>query len=276
MNVYDKIIKYFKDDSGILAVYLQGSRVYAKKHVDKYSDYDFLVFVDDITKYTGLDGFLSQLEEILIMQKTSDSYNHPYDYFGRDPFTYLIQFCNTERLDITFVDRCDSLKSIDVSDPMIPIIDKANYKFINTNELVNNYNLYQPSQKEFSDTVNEFYWISLYVVKAIKRKELIQAMTFYQNFFLKMLMKMVGFWIGSNYDYEITLGKNYRFLRDYLEKPACDEIEELFFVDKQDAIIKKVFLAFDIFEKYSQQVKIFLDYKKEDYAHIRNFINSKY
>ncbi len=276
MTIYEKLLEYFQKEEDVISVFLQGSRVYAKEYIDEYSDYDFLVIVNDIHKFNNLDKLFNSFGEVIIMQKPTDSYDDRYDYHGAKPFTYLVQYSNLERIDVNFVDKCNYLEFIDLNEPMIKLIDKNNDKALNVSDENQMFKLYKPSLKEFQDTINEFYWISLYVVKAINRGEDLQAITFYQNYFLKMLTKMIGFKIGHDNNYQVSLGKNYRFIKEYIGIKEYNELINLYYIKNMADISNKLFIGFTFFENYVKKVSQDLGYKPEDFSKIKDFIKAKY
>jgi aminoglycoside 6-adenylyltransferase len=159
---------------------------------------------------------------------------------------------------------------------MIKLIDTNNDKALNVSDDNQMFKLYKPSLKEFQDTINEFYWISLYVAKAINREEDLQAITFYQNYFLKMLTKMISFKIGHDNNYQVSLGKNYRFIKKYLDKKEYDELLDLFYIKNMSDIYNKLVIGFSFFENYVYKVSQDLGYEPEDFSKIKDFIKAKY
>lgn len=276
MSVYEKFLEYCNNNEKILAVYLEGSRVYAEKYIDDFSDYDFLVIVSDIESFVADDDFLSNFGEILIMQKPSDSFDSHYNYGSKEPFTYLVQYASLERIDLNFVDVSNCLEYIENSEPMIEILNKGQTPFIEVSNDIKVFNLRKPSEKEYFDCVNEFYWISLYVKKALNRKEYINAIKIYNHYYIKMLMRMIGFRIGFEKDYSVSLGKNYRFIKNYLKLEEYDFIKNLFYISSVKDLEEKLIKAIEWFEINSKTVSSLLDFDYTDYSQVKDFILKEY
>jgi aminoglycoside 6-adenylyltransferase len=276
MSIYKKFLDYCQKNDKILAVYLEGSRVYAEKYIDDFSDYDFLVIVSDIESFVADDDFLSNFGEILIMQKPSDSFASHYNYGSKEPYTYLVQYASLERIDLNFVDVSNCLKYIDKSEPMIEILNKGKTSFVEVSNDIKVFNLKKPSEKEYFDCVNEFYWISLYVKKALNRKEYINAIKIYNDYYIKMLMRMIGFRIGFDKDYSVSLGKNYRFIKNYLKLEEYDFIKSLFYVSSVKDLEEKLIKAIEWFEINSKKVSSLLDFEYTDYSQVKDFILKEY
>jgi aminoglycoside 6-adenylyltransferase len=276
MSIYKKFLDYCQKNDKILAVYLEGSRVYAEKYIDDFSDYDFLVIVSDIESFVADDDFLSNFGEILIMQKPSDSFASHYNYGSKEPYTYLVQYASLERIDLNFVDVSNCLKYIDKSEPMIEILNKGKTSFVEVSNDIKVFNLKKPSEKEYFDCVNEFYWISLYVKRALNRKEYINAIKIYNDYYIKMLMRMIGFRIGFDKDYSVSLGKNYRFIKNYLKLEEYDFIKSLFYVSSVKDLEEKLIKAIEWFEINSKKVSSLLDFEYTDYSQVKDFILKEY
>ncbi len=276
MSIYEKFLDFCKNNDLVLAIYLEGSRVYAKEFIDDYSDYDFLVLVSDIKPFVEDEKFLYNFGEILIMQKPSDSYYQPYDYSGKEPFTYLVQFKGKERLDINFVDISNYQEYVDKYEPIEEIYNKDKIEYISISDNSNVFNITKPTEKEYFDCVNEFYWISLYVAKALNRQELINAIKIYKDYYLKMFMKMLSFKIGHKNDYKISLGKNYRFIKNYLSSWEYKDVVSLYYIANKDDLYSKIFITMDKFTVISREVSNLLGFKFTDYSQVRSFLIEEY
>jgi len=78
------------------------------------------------------------------------------------------------------------------------------------------YYILEPTQKEFTDTCNEFWWVSTYVAKGLARAQIIYAKDTMDTVVRPMLMKMVEWKIGSENNFAIATGKAGKFMQQYL------------------------------------------------------------
>ncbi len=276
MEFFDMFIDYCKDNDDIRALAIQGSRVYSKHKIDELSDYDLIIIVKDIKKFTANEDWLRNFGDILVMQKPTDWYIDPYDYTSDQPFTYLVQYEDGNRLDINLYDK-DNLERLKKDfEPREVILKKDNYSWFESISSDGFMVMHKPEEMEFSHTVNEFYWISLYVAKGIKRKELIYSREMYEHYFMSMLYKMIAFYVGIQTDFKKTIGKSYKYFSDYLNKSEMEELKSLLpkgdFPDIRDKLLK----ALEVFNRYAKYVSQELNYKLEDYSQIKNYIEKHY
>ncbi len=276
MEFFKKFVKYCENNDNIRALALQGSRVYGVEKIDMFSDYDLIMIVRDIKALTNDDQWVKQFGEILIMQKPSDWFKNPYNYQSDMPFTYLVQYKNGNRLDINIFSK-DNLGDLKKDkEPRKIIFKKDDYPWFVSISGENFKLVNKPSEMEFYNTVNEFYWISLYVAKGLKRNELIYTRVMYEKNFMEMLYKMISFYIGIKTDFSISTGKAYKYFKDYLTEDEYLELQELLPSGELEDIKLKLLKAIKVFKKYSEYVSVNLGYELEDYSEIIEFINKKY
>lgn len=276
MVFFDRFIDYCKNYDNVRAVALQGSRVYSKQKIDKYSDYDIIMIVKDINKFTADEDWLLNFGDILIMQKPTDWYNDLYNYSSNKPFTYLVQYDDGNRLDINLFDEnnLDMLKND--TEPREVLFKKDRYYWFQSISPDDYMILKRPSQMEFSHTVNEFYWISLYVAKGIKRKEIIYSREMYEHYFISMLYKMIAFYIGVKTDFQKPIGKSYKYFSDYLSESEMVELSELLPKGDLEAIKEKLLKALQVFDKYAKSVSRALEFVLDNYSHMKEYIEDHY
>ena len=78
------------------------------------------------------------------------------------------------------------------------------------------YHIKKPTEKEFLDTCNEFWWVSTYVVKALLRDEIIYAKHLLETIVRPMFMRVIEWKLGIENEFAVSLGKPGRFLKIYL------------------------------------------------------------
>lgn len=79
-------------------------------------------------------------------------------------------------------------------------------------------------QAEFLDCCNEFWWVSTYVVKGLCRNELFYAADHLNEICQKELLRLLSWQVGSEHGYQISVGKNYKYLPNYLMKEEYEAI----------------------------------------------------
>ncbi len=154
------ILKTAENDDRIRCVLMGGSRVGPQVHIDRLSDFDVIYFVRDIRSFTREKDWVERIfGRVLIMQTPEDWYSHPYDYDSSDPFVYLTQFSDGQRLDLTLVDVTnipDDYNSKNL-DPSVILLQKDDLFTLAEFTRMEKFFIKPPIEKEFSDTNNEFY-----------------------------------------------------------------------------------------------------------------------
>lgn len=160
-----KVINFANEDTRISSVVLRGSRTNPNATVDEDSDYDVMIGVNDLPSFQVNDEWLAMFGDILILQKPESMLS---TLASTKDFKemYLMQFRDGTRLDLAVVKEeyvqdeitKDSLSKI--------ILDKTGQ--LSADEP--NENSYINDRLNLSDCVNEFLWLSFYVLKGCKRK----------------------------------------------------------------------------------------------------------
>lgn len=116
------------------------------------------------------------------------------------------------------------------------------------------------SQKEYSDTINEFLWLSLYVAKGIIRNELCYAKYFMDHHEIDLICKMLSWKIGTDNSYPVSLGKTYKYLKRYLSESEMNAFALLYSNGDFCEIREKLLYSIDYFKAISIYVAEKMNY----------------
>jgi aminoglycoside 6-adenylyltransferase len=253
----DLILAAAKNDERIRLVMLNGSRVDPLATRDKFCDFDIIYYVRDIQSFLQDDSWIEEIfGKILIMQKPDDSYSHPYDYEGNEPFTFLIQFQDGNRIDLTLIDletiredQADTLR-----DPGRILLQKEPIPGISD---VDNFEIFAvqlPGEKEFLDTCNEFYWLATYVAKGVFRKELTYLKTIMEAIQYSELYKMLNWSVAIQSDFPIRTGKFSKYLNRFLDEADYQDLLHCFPGSDFEGILEKEINAIRLFDRHAAKV----------------------
>lgn len=221
------IITTAKNDDRIRAVVMNGSRVDPGALVDRLSDFDIIFFVHNIQSFTSDHNWIERIfGPILIMQKPDDWFNHPYDYSGIEPFTYLMHFVNGIRLDLTLVDLENipaSYRGNDLEAGVI-LVKKDDMESFEWHFNIDKFIVKKQSSKQFTDTVNEFFWLATYVAKGIRRDQFLFVKNIREYFQAEMLLTMLGWSAGIDYDFKFSTGNLNKYLQKYLPQQEWQKL----------------------------------------------------
>jgi aminoglycoside 6-adenylyltransferase len=166
-EMFDLILSTARSDERIRAVVLNGSRADPDAKADCFQDYDIVFVVKDVRSFVSDPLWIDRFGELMILQLPTDWYAHPYDYDKGEPFTYLMQFMDGTRIDLTL-----DTGYIDNGEPAVALLDKDDRLSNLPAPSSSAYCVKAPGRKEYCDCCNEFWWLGPYIAKGLWRKEL--------------------------------------------------------------------------------------------------------
>lgn len=217
----DLILTTAKNDERIRAVVMNGSRADPNAKKDLFQDYDIVYIVKDIDSFTSDHSWVDIFGERLMMQMPEDKIVPPPQNDGR--FIYLMQFTDGNRIDLTLIplEKMNNLLSLDSLSILLMDKDSVIGCLPPSND--RDYHIRKPSEKEFLDICNEFWWICMNVGKGLWRKELTYAMFMYEQINRNVLNRMIEWHIGIKTDFLKSAGKLDKYFEDYLDKDEWDD-----------------------------------------------------
>lgn len=78
------------------------------------------------------------------------------------------------------------------------------------------YHIQKPTEIEFLEVSNEFWWTSTYVVKGLLRNEITYAKDMMETVCRPMFMKMIEWKIGNEHDFSVSFGKSGKNIQKFL------------------------------------------------------------
>jgi len=246
------IIDFARSDERIRAVLLNGSRANSKISPDEYQDYDIVYVVDNIESFISDKGWTNVFGDKLIWQLPDEMVVGNEEPDGASQFSLLMIFTDANRIDLTLLSKT----RIDINNKP----DRLTIVWLDKDDMFSNIDLpndsdhlvKQPTEKEFLDTCNEFWWVCTYVAKGLLRDELTYSKEMLETVVRPMFMNVVAWYIGVETDFSVSAGKAGRFMKGLLPAGLYDDILRTY----SDHIIennwKALFLMMDIFGKLSR------------------------
>lgn len=272
------IMKTAREDERIRAVTMEGSNTTPGAVHDKYSDFDITFVVTNIREFTRGQTYMRRFGEILIQQCPDDWYEEPYDYESRDKFTYLTQYKDGNRIDLTLIDVSNIATQTDFDEPRRVLINKDNFpelKDIETNEV---FFIKRPSGQEYFNTCNEFRWIANYVTKGICREELYYAKCMMDEYMMHMFIKMLNWKIAIDNDFKVTTGACSKYLKKYLSKEEMVRFQGIFANGEYGDMSFKLFVMYDFFVDLARYVadKLGFEFDEEETKNVKEFMRTRF
>lgn len=260
-DIQDKILNFAKSDERIRAVLLNGSRANSKVTPDKYQDFDVVFIVKDfdsfLTKRNWINTFgkpiLKQLPDEMELGKDLNDENYS--------FSFLILFEDQNRIDLTLFPY-EKIKTDYKFDSLtIVLLDKDNI-FENIPQSSNkDYHIEKPNQQEFSEVCNEFWWCVTNVAEGLKRQEIIYAKDMLENVVRPMFWQIIEWNIGSENNFNVSVGKSGKFAKTFLTKSLYENILKTYSNSNIENNWNSLELMARIFTKQQQKLAKELDFK---------------
>ncbi len=249
------ILNNAETDHRIRAVLLNGSRANTSLKSDSLQDFDIVYMVTDMESFLSDHGWTSVFGKKLIWQLPDemDLGNERPDKNSHS-FSYLMLFNDGNRIDLTLF-PINNLASDFTPDSLTVVWLDKDKLFPNLPSSDDrDYLIQQPSEKEFKDVCNEFWWVSTYVSKGLVRNEIIYAKAIMENPVRQMFVKMIAWYIGIKMNFAVNMGKEGRFMSNYLTKKEYGTILNTYPDYKIKNIWTALFLMTDLFAEFAQFV----------------------
>lgn len=265
-RVLEHLMSIAEERTDIRILVLNGSLVNPLIEADAFQDVDVTWFVDDVTVFVEDRSWMAPFGDILIMQ-TPDEIPGQVEY---DRFTFLVQFLGGHRIDLTVRRRCDVEETIQADSLSLVLVDKDGIAGhpVPSDE---SYRIKRPSRFDYERCWNEFWWVSLYVVKGLKRGQLLYA---YEHVtIMRTMLRQMLFWeIGFRTDFAVNVGKAGDGLAQYLDATSWDTYRDTYPILEATALEASHQALVEQFERVSQHVSDRAGYpfRGEEARRIRN------
>ena len=237
----------------VKAVAMSGSRTNSKALKDEFQDYDLVYVVDDIDNLTSDLSWLDQLGKRIIEQEVS---------LGNRRL-YLMLFEDGNRIDLTLCPKEHIQEWVD-SEAGFTVLEDPEHLFEPYSQNLERYWTSLATETDFKKSCNEFWWVSSYVVKGICRKQVIYAIDHLYGICQQELLKVLAWQVASDRG-AVDIGKNCKYLFNYLPTEKEKEFSSLLDFASLDKIIQSLFATMQLFhqEAHSLAQKMGFDYDKE-------------
>lgn len=235
------------------AVAMSGSRTNSKALKDEFQDYDLVYVVDDIDNLTSALSWLDQFGKRIIEQEVTLDHRR----------LYLMLFEDGNRIDLTLCPKEHIQEWVD-SEAGFTVLEDPEHLFEPYSQNLERFWIHPASETDFEKTCNEFWWVSAYVVKGICRKQVIYATDHLYGICQQELLKVLAWQVVSDRG-KVDIGKNYKYLFNYLPAEKEKQFSNLFDFASLDKIIQSLFATMKLFHQEAQTLaqKMGFDYDKE-------------
>lgn len=258
-EMLDVIINIAKEDERIRAVIMNGSRVNPNVKRDCFQDYDIMYVVNDIQSFTSNHNWVHRFGEIMIVQMPEEMSLVQPDEDGK--FPYLMQFMDWNRIDLTLV-PVELIKKFVGQDSLSKLLlDKDNCMEGFPPASDKDYLIKKPTEKEFLDCCNEFWWCSTNVAKGLWREELSYAKGMLEGPVRDMFIVMLEWHIGMKTDFTVNTGKFGKHFEQYIEEDMWEQFKRTFSNAEYENIWESFFVMGDLFREVANEIANTYEYQ---------------
>lgn len=246
-------------------VAMSGSRTNPKAPKDVFQDYDVVYVVDDLDNLTSNLTWLNQFGTRIIEQ---------HNILGNRRL-YLMLFEDDNRIDLTLCPK-EYIKEWVESEADFTVLEDPKGLFAPYSPNPQRYWTSPASPIDFEKACNEFWWVSAYVVKGIHRNHLVYATDHLYGICQQELLKVLAWQVAGDRG-TVDIGKNYKYLFNYLPAEKEKEFSNLLDFSSLDKITQSLFAMMQLFHQEAQYLaqKMGFKYEKEVAEKMIEYVKEK-
>ena len=237
----------------VKAVAMSGSRTNQNAPKDEFQDYDVVYVVDDFDNLMSDLSWLDYFGKRIIEQEVALGHRR----------LYLMLFEDGNRIDLTLCPKEHIQEWVD-SEAGFTVLEDSEHLFEPYSPNLERFWIHPARETDFKNSCNEFWWVSAYVVKGICRKQVIYATDHLYGICQQELLKILAWQVASDRG-KVDIGKNYKYLFQYLPAEKEKELSNLLDFSSLDKITQSLFATMQLFHQEAQSFaqKLGFDYDKE-------------
>ena len=235
------------------AVALSGSWADIHSLRDQFQDYDVVYIVENLEDLISDLSWLDQFGIRLIEQ---------HNVLGHRRL-YLMLFEDGNRIDLSLCPK-EYIQEWVESEANFEVIKDDNGLFEAYQPISKRYWTAPPTEEEFAASCNEFWWVSAYVVKGNRRNQLIYATDHLYGICQQELLKVLAWQVTSDRG-AVDIGKNYKYLFQYLPTEKEKEFSALLDFSSIEKITQSLLATIQLFHQEAQYLaqKMGFNYDRE-------------
>ncbi len=269
--ILDQILQFAESISAVKVVVMNGSRVNPNAPKDEFQDYDLIFFVEDLAKH----DFKSDLSWINRFGKPVISQQNDFE---NGSYIVMTQYENGLRIDLNFYDL-KMLEETIAKDSLTKVL-------LDKNSLINDlpvpdessYYIVKPTEKEFAELMNEFWWIQPYITKGLLRNEIPYAKFMFDNILIECVKKILNWQIGLENYWKVNTGKCGKWLKNFLTDEVYTDFQKIYPSADPGDIREKLFLTQQFVHKRAQifTSQMEFTYNIDEAERVIRFIESQF
>ncbi len=266
------ILNFAKNDNRVRAVLLNGSRANPHAKKDRFRDFDITYIVTEIKSFINDHSWIDVFGDRLIVQLPKEMIIG--DKGNNYSFEYLMLFKDKNRIDLTLF-PLDKIKTEFHLDSLaILLLDKDNIFEKSSPSNDKDYLILPPTEKEFIDCCNEFWWVSTYVAKGLWRNEIIYAKQMLEIPVRTMFLKIIEWYIGIEMNFTVSFGNEGRNMKDLIPGNLYDKILSTYPDSRIENIWNSLFMMTELFHDLANKIakRMSFNYNEEEEQNINEYL----
>ena len=237
----------------VKAVAMSGSRTNQNTPKDEFQDYDVVYLVENFEELISDLSWLDRFGKRIIEQEVALDHRR----------LNLMLFEDGNRIDLTLCPK-DRIQEWVDSEAGFTVLEDPNGLFEPYSPSSQRFWTNPASAIDFENACNEFWWVSAYVVKGICRNQIIYAIDHLYGICQQEFLKILAWQVASNRG-KVDIGKNYKYLFNYLPAEKKKEFSNLLDFSSIEKITQSLYATMKLFHQESQFLanKMGFDYDME-------------
>jgi len=247
-EMFEMILNTARKYDYIRAVFMNGSRANPMISKDKYQDFDIYYVVDDSAPLFNDRQWTSLFGEVAVLQEPdlNDCAWGTIHDFTRSYGWHLL-FYDGNRIDLTICTKQVMLDEYKTDTLTVPLLDKDGClpEIPESND--SGYYIKKPSQAQYIDVTNNFWWCLQNVAKGIVRDELTYAMNMYIQVVHEKFETMVSWYIGVHNNFSVNVGAWGKYYKKYLSENLYEMYVRTYSDANYENLWNAIFTACEMF-----------------------------
>ncbi|MCT4783942.1 MULTISPECIES: aminoglycoside 6-adenylyltransferase [Exiguobacterium] len=210
-QVLEQLCEFMNRDDNVRVLVLNGSLANPNVDRDDYQDVDVSCFVRDMYAFLRDSSWIDHFGVVLLQQRPDEVQEHT----SYNRYAYLVQYEAGHRIDLTVRPLCDLETALRADSLSLVLLDKDEIagQPISSDET---YRVKRPNSFDYEQCWNEFWWVSLYVIKGLRRKQILYALD-HLTIMRSMWKQMMAWNVGFATDFTVNIGKSGDGLHHYVQ-----------------------------------------------------------
>lgn len=256
-EMLDLILSIAKKDERIRAVFMNGSRTNPNAIKDIFQDYDIVYVVKETKSFREDKSWIDKFGERLYMQYPEGNSFFPGDV--ENCYAWLIQFTDGNRLDLSV---CTLTQAHIWEDKLCKILIDKDKCLPNIPEAIDeDYWVKKPTECQFMDACNQFWWCLNNVAKGLWREEVPYVMDMLNHAVRPWLILLLGWKIGFDTNFTVCIGKSGKYMYRWLKEGEWDTFLKTYPSGVVKDIWESVFIMCDLFNDMAKEVSFIMNVK---------------